>query len=334
MTAREVSAVTGWLIRDTFWQALANRLGWLLLGVIVVATALCCSVSIENAPLLEAAESHVEFLPAHDPEANQAHSEGLPLLQGSLNLGFGVWQIPIGRDASDAVKFLQIMLAGVVADTLGVMLALIWTAGFLPAFLDPRSCIVLLAKPISRRTLLIGKCLGVLTLTLAYALCFTLGTWLALGWRTGVWDAGYWLLVPIFLLHFSIFFGFSLFLAVAFRSSALCMIGSVLFWALCWGMNYGRHFVVAQRFAKTNASLSNTALNLVDLGYWILPKPTDLGMLLSDALDAAQVVGRLPQLVAVQQHGQFSPVWSVAASVAFLGLLVTCAVREFDAADY
>ena len=41
-------------------------------------------------------------------------------------------------------------LAGVVADTAGVLLALLWTAGFLPTFLEPAAVTVLLAKPAPR----------------------------------------------------------------------------------------------------------------------------------------------------------------------------------------
>ena len=38
-----------------------------------------------------------------------------------------------------AVHLLELILAGGVADTLGLLLTLVWTAGFLPGFLDGRS---------------------------------------------------------------------------------------------------------------------------------------------------------------------------------------------------
>ena len=53
-----------------------------------------------------------------------------------------------------------------MADTLGLMLTLIWTAGFLPSFLEGRNICVLLAKPAPRWVLLVGKYVGVLAFVL------------------------------------------------------------------------------------------------------------------------------------------------------------------------
>src|SRR6185295_4846325 len=97
----------------------------------------------------------------------------------------------------------QLVLAGGVADTLGLLLALIWTAGFLPGFLEGRSVSVLLAKPVPRWKLLAGKYVGVLSFILAHAVVFVGGTWLAIGLRTGIWDSSYFWAVPILLVHFA-----------------------------------------------------------------------------------------------------------------------------------
>ena len=137
------------------------------------------------------------------------------------------------------------ILAAGVADTLGLLLTLVWTAGFLPSFLDSRAISVLLAKPISRETLLLGKYLGVLAFVFVQAAFFVGGTWLALAVRTGVWDAVYLPAVPLLLLHFAIFFSFSLLLAVCTRSTVVCVFGSIAFWGICWAINFGRHAVTA-----------------------------------------------------------------------------------------
>ena len=70
---------------------------------------------------------------------------------------------PVSRERSDAVHFLELLLAGGIAGTLGLLLALVWTAGFVPTFLEPSAASVLLAKPVARWQLLLGKYLGVLT---------------------------------------------------------------------------------------------------------------------------------------------------------------------------
>src|SRR5262249_36531025 len=156
-----------------------------------------------------------------------------------------------------------------VADTLGLLLTLIWTAGFLPGFLEGRSVTVLLAKPASRWVLLFGKYLGVMTFVLFHAVLFVGCTWFALGVKTGIWERAYLWCIPLLLLHFAIFFSFSILLATCTRSTVLCVFGSILFWAICWGMNFGRHAVLAETYQDPNGPFTPRAVTLVEAGYWI-----------------------------------------------------------------
>ena len=80
-----------------------------------------------------------------------------------------------------------------------------------------------------------------LAFVLAQAVYFVGGTWLALALRTGVWDTAYLLSVPLLLLQFSVFFAFSLLLAVCFRSTVVCVFGLDLLLGLCWAINLARH---------------------------------------------------------------------------------------------
>ena len=137
---------------------------------------------------------------------------------------------------------------------------------------------MLLAKPVPRWGLLAGKYLGVLAFVLAQAVFFVGGTWLALALRTGVWDAAYLLCIPLLLLQFAVFFGFSLLLAVCFRSTVVCVFGSIAFWGICWAINFGRHAVMAAAAVAGCGKFSTLAVRMADIGYWILPKPVDLGL--------------------------------------------------------
>ena len=255
-----------------------------------------------------------EFLPRTDPLAatpEKLANTGVTVVTGDLTLLFGKVRIPLGRDGTDAVRFLQLILAGGVADAAGILLALIWTAGFLPAFLEPGSASVLLAKPVPRWSLLTGKYLGVLAFVAFQAIIFVGGTWLALGISTGIWQPAYLLCIPMLLIHFAIFFSVSAFLAVCTRSTVACIFGSVLFWMLCWGMNYGRHVVLA---LPDPTLLPGSVQTLVEAGYWILPKPADLGIVLFDALGAGNSFGKPAAFQVIQSKGMFYPE-SVAAHV-------------------
>jgi hypothetical protein len=235
-----------------------------------------------------------------------------------------------GVPYDEAVRYLQFLLAALIADTLGVLLALIWTAGFLPTFIDPTAASVLLAKPPGRTALFLGRFAGVVFYVAFQALVFVALTAAALGVRTGFWGAAYWLCVPILLAHFTVFYAFSALLAVMTRHTVGCLVGSILFWLVCWAMNYGRHVLVGLEPTEATAALVRAA----DIGYWLLPKPADFGLILYDALDADRFATPWVEFRRVQQQGQFSPVWSVVSSLLFAAGLLAVAVYEFVHDDY
>ncbi|HEV2971019.1 MAG TPA: ABC transporter permease subunit [Pirellulales bacterium] len=325
-----------WLIRDTFRQSLAYGIFWILLAVSVLTIGVCLSVKIEGSSALAAPGENPDFLPKSVPDAKDAaklKQSGVAVVGGDLTLAFGAIRIPLERDDRHAVHFLQLLLAGGVADTLGLLLTLIWTAGFLPGFLDGRSVSVLLAKPAPRWVLLAGKYLGVLAFVLFHATLFVGGTWLAIGLRTGIWDATYLFAIPLLLLHFAVFFSVSLLLAVCTRSTVVCVFGSILFWCVAWGMNYGRHALAASAQLMPDGHFSSSVNWLVDLGYWILPKPADFGMLLYNALGAKDFFGPVFDMQSLSAHG-FSIWLSVLTSLAFTGYILFASARKFAATDY
>src|SRR4029079_1305844 len=115
-------------------------------------------------------------------------SSGVIVADGDFSLAFGAIKVPVARDTKAPIHFFELILAGGVAGTLGLMLTLIWTAGFLPSFLEGRNISVLLAKPGPGWCLLLGKYFGVLMFVLFTAVVFVGGTWTAIGLRTGFWD--------------------------------------------------------------------------------------------------------------------------------------------------
>ncbi len=355
-----------WLIRDTFRQALSSGIFWLMLGITAVCIAVCLTVNVVGDPPLVAPDSKtMEALPraysqhaAADvagavalsstpglvPGSNVtplmndeykmvalAKREHIPIVSGNLELAFGAVQIPLARDRATAVRSVEFHLAGWIADGAGLLLALIWTAGFLPSFLDPSAASVLLAKPVPRWSLLAGKFLGVLVFVAVLNMIFVGGTWLALGARTGVWDPTYFVCVPMLLLHFAVFYSFSAMLAVMSRSSVVCVLGSIMFWLFCMAMNTGRH---SAHLIPEFTEMSPTFAFLLDAGYWILPKPLDFHILLRETLGADDFFARAVDQRALAAKGCWHPVLSVLASVATGVVLLVVAAYDFLTADY
>ncbi|HWG46139.1 MAG TPA: ABC transporter permease subunit [Gemmataceae bacterium] len=293
-----------WLVRDTFRQSRSAGVFWLMLAVSLACVALCLTVRIV----------------ADDSRA-----------PGHLELAFGVVRIPLDQGTTIAVRTLEVHLAAWIADGFGLLLALLWTAGFLPSFLEASTASVLLVKPIPRWSLLLGKCLGVLAFVAVQDGLFVGGTWLALGLRTGVWDATYLLCLPLLLVHFAVFFSFSAMLAVATRSTVACVFGSILFWLMCWAMNFGRHaFLLVPELQTAAEGLGHS----VEFGYWLLPKPLDFHLLLLNTLQDDHVVSRVIDTHALAERGAWQPVASLLASCVCALVLLALAAYDFVTAEY
>ncbi len=325
-----------WMVRDTFRQSLSTRLFWVLLGLSGICIAFCLSVSVTGDDKLPLSPGEIpQGLPADDERVKEMGKEGVlkegvDILGSKLHLGFGVFEITTARDRLDAVRFLQIWMAGVAADTAGIFLVLIWTAGFLPTFLDPNQITVLLAKPVPRWSLLVGKYLGVLAFVFVHATVFVVGTWLALGVKTGVYDSLYLLAIPLLVIHFGIFYSFSVLLAVWTRSTVVCVFGSLLFWVICWGMNFGRHAIEVHDLP----GLSPVGRTMLEVSYWTLPKPGDMNLNLYYALKAKGFAPGVKEFEKLKDAGKFQPELSLLASIAFALVMLAIAARELESTDY
>lgn len=260
----------------------------------------------------------------------KAKHDGVRVISGEVSFGFGSLKSRLGRNREDAVRHLQVWLATLVGDTAGILLALLWTAGFLPGFLEPQSATVLLAKPTPRWSILLGKYAGVVFFVTIMAFVFIGSTWLGLGLSTGVWSPAYWLAVPLLAINFAIFYAVSTFLAVWTRNGVVCAFGTLLFWIICWAINFAHHKAIANPMDAYGPG----ALMMLDIGYWVMPKPLDMSAVFFDALQAEGFAGKVPELQKVQQAGRFHPEWSIAASLAFALGVLGLSAYEFKMTDY
>jgi ABC-type transport system involved in multi-copper enzyme maturation permease subunit len=318
-----------WLVRDTFRQALATRLFWLMLAVSGLCIVFCLGVSIEGGELRR--DPHTgEVLDSAGRTRNEPGFQ-----PGRMTLLFGAVPVEFSNDRVTEIRFLEGVLALRVAGAAGLLLALLWTAGFLPEFLQPGAAAVLLAKPVPRWSLLVGKYLGVVAFVAFQAAVFFGGTWLALGLRTGVWLPHYLLGCPLLVLHFAALYSFSVLLAVCTRSTVACIFGSVLFWFLCYGANYGRHAAVAHPYLVPGSAPRPASFRvLVEAGYWALPKPADMDILLNQALQAQDLFATLPEFEKVREKGAFDPELSLLTSFLFAVAMLAVASRQLALTDY
>jgi ABC-type transport system involved in multi-copper enzyme maturation permease subunit len=323
MTVSQTIYVLHWLIRDTFRQAVASRVFWIMLAASAVFIVFCLGVSTDEGSV-------------KGPEDIEYHTKGIPLTnnrtdspRGKMTLLFGAFEVEEFRGAKEQVHFLEVILASYIAGGGGLLLTLLWTAGFLPDFLQPGSASVLCAKPVPRWALLLGKYLGVVAFVAFQASVFFVGTWLALGLRTDQWLHAYLMGIPLLVLHFAVIYSFSVLVSVWTRSTIACLFASTVFWLVCWSMNFGHHYMATH--------VPELCSVLGDMGYWVLPKPLDIVLLFEETLGAGQHTGTLAQMVdldRLQASSQFMPELSLLSSALFAAVMLGMASRELATTDY
>ncbi len=319
-----------WMVRDTFRQSVATKLVWAMLGLTALCAVFCLGITVEGATERPRQPGELPtYMPRSQAEPEVA-AEGIRVPDGKVTLGFGLFEYPITKTKTDAVRVILVWLAGVVADTAGVLLALLWTAGFLPTFLEPQAVTVLLAKPAPRWAVLAGKYLGVVLFVALQAAVFVGATWLATGAATGVWDGTYWFAVPLLVVNFAVFYAVSALLAVCTRSTVVSVFGTLLFWLLCWAMNLTEHKLAGADIPGK----SPAAGVLVKAGYWVLPKPLDLGGIFFDAMNADAYAAPIPELAAAKERGTYHPELAVLTSLLFAAAALAVAGYEFRHTDY
>ncbi len=317
------------MIYDTVRQSIASRLFVVISAAIFVCIALCASARIDG-----------EGATTPKGETELFGGDGKPLAgpnpnPGHVSLGFGAITLPLFRDAEEEVSFLESALAKWGAGSIGIILAIVWTGGFLPEFLRPSAVSILLSKPASRTSLLIGKSIGILAFVGFEAIVFVGGTWLALGLRTGVWNAAYLWAAPLFVVGFAAVFAVSALLAVWTRNASVAIFGSIAFWIICTLINYGRfamHEVYA--VAPKEASISTGFVGMVEAIYWLLPKPADLAVWLEQSIGATRQFAIPSSYENMIDLGGYHPLMSAATSLLFAILVFVPAARRFEELDY
>jgi hypothetical protein len=310
------------LVRDTFRQAASSRMMLLASCLAGLGVLACLSVRVEGPRTLHL-EGEIELL-----DAQKQPLTGVGASLGRMTIGFGVATVGNFRDAESQVRFLQALIARWAAGVAGTLLLLASTAGFLPEFLRPGAASILLAKPVPRWVLLAGKVVGVVAFVAALTGVFILGTWLALGVRTGVWSPGYLLAWPLVVTQFAGLYAASVVAATCTRNAAASLFAALSCWLICLGVNGSRAAIHAPS-APGHPPVTRAAL---EAAYWALPKPIDLSRMLDRAVMASDhfAVSGAP--------GEAASAWTAAAaigsSLAFAAAMLAIAARQLSTTDY
>jgi len=196
-----------------------------------------------------------------------------------ISIMFGTWEIETdsltiaGELRKDIIAWIVVDgIMDTVLGWIGVILALIATAGFIPNLMSRGAIDVMLSKPIPRWKLFWGKYLGSMAFVGVHATIFIVLTFLVCGTRWGVWLPGYLLSIPLMVLLFSYLYCISALVAIQTRSSVAAVLVTLGAWVCIAGIQ-----ITDDRFASDPAwqhyQSAYTASRVVR---WIVPKTEDI----------------------------------------------------------
>jgi ABC-type transport system involved in multi-copper enzyme maturation permease subunit len=120
---------------------------------------------------------------------------------------------------------------------IGIILALVSTAGIIPDFIAGGSVDLYLSRPISRTRLFLTKYLTGLLFATLQVLIFSAASFVLIGVRARTWDARLFLAVPIVVLVYSYLFCVCALLGLLTRSTVAALLLTILFWFAIFGVD-------------------------------------------------------------------------------------------------
>ncbi|MCJ8329448.1 MAG: ABC transporter permease [Lentisphaeria bacterium] len=147
---------------------------------------------------------------------------------------FDIWSDTSSKD--DIAEMIVVWFVEYIVGVFAVFISIILTSWLIPRTFEAGAIDLLLSKPIHRGGLFIAKFLGGCSFILVVSIYLVTGTWIICGIRLGFWIPQILMSIPILLFLFMIYYSISALAGVIWRSTIVSIVITILFWALCFGM--------------------------------------------------------------------------------------------------
>lgn len=270
---------------------------------------------------------------------------------GKIVILFGTWEFQTdtftigGTVRPDRIATLAV--SWIMEFTLGwpgIILAIIATAGFFPAFIERGSIGVVLSKPMPRWQIFLGKYFGTLVFVFVQAVFFVLLTFVVVGLRWGAWLPGYLWAIPLVVLLFSYIYCVSVWVAVHLRSTIAAVMISLGAWMMFSSVQTTADYFEIYPSWQRN----QTVYNAFRTARWIVPKTQDITYLAAKWSGAGTSDELLPDFEAEEtdivtieraaaierRRMNMNPLHTIGSSLLFEALVVMLAMWKFSRTDY
>lgn len=217
------------------------------------------------------------------------------------------------RQIYDIRKFVNVSYSwvSIVLYIWGTFLAIFASSGLIPSVLEAGRISLLLSKPLTRTTLLLGRYLGNVLVVAANHVYLICSIWIIIGLKTNIWEPRFLLAIPISIFIFAVLLCVVVFIGVISESTALSVMVSVALMLIST--------ILAQRDFVVKLLNSEWSRELWLAFYWIIPKVYDLG-------------ATMKQIILFDRQADwFTPVWT---SAAFGVIVLSSAIYIFQRRDF
>jgi len=170
--------------------------------------------------------------------------------------------------------------------TFGMFLAVFASSGLLPSVLEPGRIELLLSKPISRTHILLGRYAGNVLVVFLNSAYLVLGVWTILGIKTGIWSPAFLIAIATTTFIFAVLLAVVVLIGVWLESAAAATMITVALMIISP--------ILAQTSFMMKLLSSEWSRNLWKTLYYALPKVYELGKMTLDAIQSRTFEGFMP----------------------------------------
>lgn len=254
-------------------------------------------------------------------------------VRGAVNVGmlFGLVDLEIpSTSKAEVVVLTETIIANSLCGTIGLLIALLVCAGFVPDLLHKGTLDLALARPIGRSALLLGKYLGGLWFVAIFATATVGGSWLALGLRTGYWSPHFLLTIVTTVVQFAVLYSIATWIGLWSRSGGLSALVAIGIWMIAGAIAGVRQASKGLGFLKMPDWVDRT----VETVYTILPKTSDLSSLNTVFLAKAWLSPEARARVALADPPHIDYLFSLGTTALFTAAMLGLACWIFERRDW
>ena len=242
---------------------------------------------------------------------------------------FGAMELDTPLSLAHFLARLQMAIGILIAGAFGVLIAVIVTAGSIPAMLARGAADLLLPKPIGRGRLLLYKYVGGLFFVLLHATVLIGGTWAALAWRSGWWSPGYLGCILVVTAFFAVLHAVSVLVGVVAKSAVGPILATLGTWTFCFFLGVWHELSDGELLG----ALPDQATRVLKGLYLVLPKAFDVVRVSTwFIMRGRSMDGPLAEDLEMDRLLDFTVV--LGSSGAFIAVVLALACWVFSRRDY